>query len=84
MKSMMGLLREKALIESDYLIAFNLRETADAMAAAVKDFNEHPTPDTLRKINGLWSRGSRYLNVADAPNGGHTGAGLKEGARLAA
>lgn len=85
-KTLLFQLREAARVEYDELVRFNLKHAADQLDDAVTKFAAEPTQARLIDVNGFWAHGVRMLDNAGRrkPRNGGNGAGLKEGALLAA
>jgi len=81
---LLGQLHEAAKVERDELIKFNLNCCKNEVWDAMRAFEAEPTGDNLVVLNGKWSLGVRLLGFHTAKNDGGSGAGLMEGARLAA
>lgn len=78
-------LRNHAMKERNELAREQVRIIADEIQTAIGQLDKSPTHENLQRLNGLWSRAHRYVaegNSGDKPTNG--GAGLTEGARLAA
>lgn len=78
-------LRNHAMKERNADARQRVRDIADEIALAIGELDKSPTHENLATLNGLWSRAHRYVaqgNSGNAPTTG--GAGLTEGARLAA
>lgn len=85
-KSMLLILREAAQVERNTLTKYHLRNSADDLQAAMLAFAALPSREHMQALNGCWARATRMLSQAgkSPPIGGAGGAGLKEGAQLAA
>jgi hypothetical protein len=77
-------LRELARAQPDQLVRNSLQRTADDLQSAIAQFGSLPTPDNLATVNGLYARAVFLLGMHNTPRTGGNGAGLREGARLAA
>jgi hypothetical protein len=78
-------LRDAARVESNEVVRWKLNMLADTLQQAIQQLAVEPTQTTMEAVNGLWAHAARALS-AHKPIGDNTsrGAGLREGARLAA
>ena len=77
-------LRERAKSCPDVLQRRLMKDLADLLQDAIKNFAYIPSDTSLQNVNGLWARGVRLLELNKPADPSGSGGAFREGARLAA
>lgn len=85
-ESFLFTLRDLARRHPKVPVRKRLRDVADEIASAVTALADRPSKHAMQNLNGVWMRGVRTLDAAQAemPSPGGPSGSLSEGARLAA
>ncbi len=77
-------MRNTALLCSNVDHRALLREVADELSVAMREFHSYPSHTTLGHLTGLWAHGLRVLNATPPEGEPSPLSGSPEPARLAA